>query len=171
MKLSNFYVYPWKHELKIQEFNTLLERSVVSESAIMYFSMHESIESTKIEGTQATFNDVMESEITGSKSNDVQEVVNYFEALNHGAERLKALPISTRLFHELHSIILKNSRGQNRSPGEYRKIQNFIGPTADIKDATYIPPEPQLVDGYISNLENYINSDDQDNLDALIRRV
>lgn len=155
--------------VKIQEFNTLLERSIVSESVIMYFSMHESIESTKIEGTQATFNDVLESELTGEASNDVQEVVNYLNALNHGSERLKSFPISTRLFHELHAIILKNSRGQHRSPGEYRKIQNFIGPTSDIKDATYIPPEPNLVNEYISNLENYINDDSMQELDVLIK--
>ncbi len=155
--------------VKISEFNILLERSIVSESAIMYFSMHESIESTKIEGTQATFNDVMESEITGTKSNDVQEVLNYLEALQHGEIRLKSLPISTRLFHELHSIILKDSRGQHHSPGEYRKIQNFIGPTSDIKDASYIPPEPHLVSELISNLENYANNDEADDLDILIK--
>lgn len=155
--------------VKISEFNILLERSIVTESAIMYFSMHESIESTKIEGTQATFNDVMESEITGHKSNDVQEVLNYLEALQHGEQRLKSLPISTRLFHELHSIILKDSRGQHRSPGEYRRIQNFIGPTGNIKDASYVPPEPNHVQELISNLENYMNDDDADDLDILIK--
>jgi len=155
--------------VKIQEFNTLLERSIVSESVIMYFSMHESIESTKIEGTQATFDDVLESELTGETSNDVQEVVNYLSALNHGSARLKSFPISTRLFHELHSIILQKSRGQHRSPGEYRKIQNFIGPTSDIKDATYIPPEPHLVNDYISNLENYINDDSMHDIDPIIK--
>jgi len=155
--------------IKINEFNILLERSVVSESAIMYFSIHESIESTKIEGTQATFDDVMESEITGKKSNDVQEVLNYLDALQYGEQRLKTLPISTRLFHELHSIILKNSRGENRSPGEYRKIQNFIGPTSNIKDATYIPPEPQHIQNLISNLEIYANDDEIDDFDVLIK--
>lgn len=155
--------------VKIQEFNTLLDRSIISDTIISYFSMHESIESTKIEGTQATFNDVMASELSGEQSNDVQEVVNYLEALIYGRQKLSTLPISTRLFHELHSIILNNSRGQNRSPGEFRRIQNFIGPTSDIKDATYIPPEPQLISEYISNLEQYINNDELDSLDYLIK--
>ncbi len=155
--------------VKIQEFNTLLDRSIVSESVIMYFSMHESIESTKIEGTQATFHDIMESELSGENSNDVQEVINYLKALNYGTQRLATLPISTRLFHELHEIILRNSRGQNRLPGKYRGIQNFIGPTNDIKDANYIPPEPQLINEYISNLELYINDDSLDSLDYIIK--
>jgi Fic family protein len=95
--------------------------------------------------------------------------MNYLEAIHHGQARLKTLPISTRLFHELYEIILKESRGQNRSPGEYRKIQNFIGPTGDIKDASYIPPEPQRISEYIDNLEQYINGNYEDQLDILIR--
>lgn len=155
--------------VKIERFNTMLERSIISDSVLMYFSMHESLESTRIEGTQATFSDVMEAEITGNRSNDVQEVINYLKAIHYGKDRLKSLPISTRLFHELHSIILQDSRGQNRSPGEFRKIQNFIGPTSDIKDASYIPPEPQRLPEYISNLEAYINGQFDDPLDILIR--
>lgn len=168
-EIISLYKIALEARVKIQEFNTLLERSVISESIMMYFSMHESIESTKIEGTQATFNDVLESELSGEKSNDVQEVLNYLTALNYGSKRLDTMPISTRLFHELHSIILNNSRGQNRSPGEFRRLQNFIGPTNDIKDASYIPPEPQLINAYISNLENYINDDTLDHLDYLIK--
>lgn len=154
---------------KLTEFNTLLERSIVSETAIMYFSLHESIESTKIEGTQATFTDIMESELTGKRNNDVQEVLNYLVALNTGVKKLDSIPISTRLFHQLHKIILDNSRGMNRSPGEYRRIQNFIGPTNDIKDATYIPPAPTEISNLMSNLEEYINTDAINNLDHIIR--
>ncbi len=154
--------------VKIERFNALLERSVVNQSALLYFSMQESIESTKIEGTQTTFTEVIESEITGIDTNDTQEVKNYLEALRHGVNRLQQLPLTTRLFHELHTIILMRSRGQNRSPGEYRRIQNFIGPTSDNKDATYIPPEPNKIAEYISNLESYINND-IDDLDPIIK--
>lgn len=154
---------------KLTELNTLLEKSIVSETAIMFFSLHESIESTKIEGTQATFLDVMESELTGEKNNDVQEVLNYLVALNSGVKKLNSIPISTRLFHELHKIILNNSRGMNRSPGEYRRTQNFIGPTTDIKDATYIPPPPTEISNLMSNLKEYINTDTINNLDHIIR--
>lgn len=155
--------------VKIERFNAMLERSVISEEVLISFSLQESIQSTRIEGTQATFSEVLESNITGEKGNDVQEVNNYLEALNTGRERLRHLPLSTRLFLELHSIILQDSRSGNRSPGEYRKTQNFIGPTNNIKDATYIPPEPQRVNEYMSNLEKYINDEIPDDLDPLIR--
>ena len=155
--------------VKIEKFNSLLERSIISDKILMHFSLQESIESTKIEGTQASFSEVIESDITGGRSNDVQEVKNYLEALNYGYEKLKVLPISTRLLHELHQILLKDSRGENRSPGEYRRIQNFIGPTKNISDAVYIPPQPNLLPSYMSNLEKYVNDELPDDLDPLIR--
>ena len=100
--------------VKIERFNAMLERSVISEEVLMSFSLQESIQSTRIEGTQATFSEVLESNITGRKGTDIQEVNNYLEALTTGRERLRYLPLSTRLFLELHSIILQDSRG-NRS--------------------------------------------------------
>jgi len=166
IKLINKLV---KVRLKIKEFDMLLERSIVKDMAISFFSMNESVQSTKIEGTQATFLDIIESNLTGKTSDDLQEVKNYIEALEMGKELLRTYPISTRLFHTLHSILLKNSRGANRTPGEFRKIQNFIGPTNKIEDATYIPPEPQNIPELISNLENYINFNDDESLDPLIK--
>lgn len=155
--------------VKIERYNQMLSNSLIQDDILMMFSMNESVQSTKIEGTQATFDEVMESEITGEKKRDIQEVLNYLDALHRGAELLKTCPISTRLFLQLHSIILKDSRGQNRSPGEYRRIQNFIGPTNKIEDATYIPPEPQLVNNYMSNLEEYINNNIVDPLGPIAR--
>lgn len=155
--------------IKIKEFDILLEKSPIGEIALNLFSLNESVQSTKIEGTQATFTDVIESKVSGTKSVDLQEVQNYIEALKIGQELLKTIPISTRMFHKLHEILLKDSRGSNRSPGEYRKIQNFIGPNGKIEDATYIPPEPQNIDSLIGNLEHYINSDSCNTLDPLLK--
>ena len=154
--------------VKIERFNALLERSIIKQEVLMSFSLQEAIQSTRIEGTQTTFNKVLESNITGEQGTAEREVNNYLEALAVGKDRLRHLPISTRLFLELHSILLNDSRGGNRSPNEHRKNQNFIGPTSDIKDATYIPPEPQL-NKYMSNLEEYINGEIVDDLDPLIR--
>lgn len=145
--------------LKIKEFDILLEKSPVGEIVLNLFLLNESVQSTKIEGTQATFVDIIESKVTGYKSQDLQEVQNYIEALETGRELLKTIPISTRLFNSLHKILLKDSRGASRNPGEYRRIQNFIGPTNKIEDATYIPPEPQHINSLIGNLEEYINGD------------
>ena len=155
--------------VKIERYNQLLNKSIIQQEVLMMFSMDESIQSTKIEGTQATFDDIMEYEFTGEKKRDVQEVFNYMEALSTGAKLLETLPLSTRLFLKLHEIILKDSRGQNRSPGEYRKIQNFIGPTSRIEDASYIPPEPHKIDSYMSNLEEYMNSNIDDLLGPIAR--
>lgn len=155
--------------VKIERYNQMLDNSVIQKEILMMFSMDESIQSTKIEGTQATYDEVMESEITGTKKRDVQEVLNYFDALSLGAELLKTLPLSTRLILQLHSTILQESRGQNRSPGEYRKVQNFIGPTNKIEDASYIPPEPQKIHEYMANLEKYMNNEIEDNMGPIAR--
>lgn len=154
---------------KIERFNSLLERSVIKDEVLMFFSLDESIQSTRIEGTQATFSDVMESQVTGKKGKDIQEVWNYFDALQEGMRLLKNIPICTRMFLQLHEIILRDSRGQHRSPGEYRKTQNFIGPSTKIEDATYVPPEPQVVEELMSNLEKYANDEFDDNFGPIAR--
>lgn len=154
---------------KISTFNVMLERSVIKDDLLMLFSIDESIQSTKIEGTQATFTDVIEAEVTGNKTKDTTEVINYHKALSKGADLINRLPISTRMFNELHKVILENARGQNRSPGEYRRTQNFIGPTNKIEDATYIPPEPQKVGEYMSNLEKYINDQYEDDFGSVAK--
>lgn len=153
----------------MERFDSMLERSVIREEILLMFSLDESIQSTKIEGTQATFADVIESKINGKKNNDIQEVQNYFDAISEGYKLLKSTPISTRLLNRLHEIILNNSRGQNRSPGQFRKIQNFIGPTNRIEDATYIPPQPQNVPVLIGNLEKYIDNELDDDLGFIAR--
>lgn len=155
--------------VKIERYTQMLDNSIIQKEILTMFSLEESIQSTKIEGTQATYDQVMESEMTGTKKRDVQEVLNYLEALNLGAELLKTLPLSTRLILTLHSTILQGSRGQNPSPGEYRKVQNFIGPNNKIEDASYIPPEPQKINEYISNLERYMNNEMTDNMGPIAR--
>lgn len=131
----------------------------------------EAVQSSKIEGTQVTLDEMLEAEAHSRKlTSDIQEVMNYYFALLEGMDKLAAWPISTRLFKTLHATLLSNQvRGSNRSPGEYRRVQNFIGPAGcTIDTATYIPPPPQLVDEYMSNLETYIN-DPKDELDELVR--
>jgi Fic family protein len=150
----------------------MLKKSKVNEYFLITpFSLQEAVQSSKIEGTQVTFDEVLEFDIDkNEKNNDAQEVLNYYDALNYGENALEKYPISTRLFKKLHEILMSNGvRGQNRAPGEYRSIQNFIGPEGcTLKTATFVPPQPQLVDSYMSNLENYINNPN-DNLQSLVR--
>ncbi|TDP14910.1 Fic family protein [Halanaerobium congolense] len=156
----------------VGKYQVMLKKSKVNEYFLITpFSLQEAVQSSKIEGTQVTFDEVLEFDIDkNEKNNDAQEVLNYYDALNYGENALEKYPISTRLFKKLHEILMSNGViGQNRAPGEYRSIQNFIGPEGcTLKTATFVPPQPQLVDSYMSNLENYINNPN-DNLQSLVR--
>src|SRR6056297_2949041 len=113
------------------KYQVMLKKSKVNEYFLITpFSLQEAVQSSKIEGTQATFDEVLEFEIDkNEKNDDAQEVLNYYDALKHGERALENLPISTRLFKQLHKMLLSGgARGQYRAPGEYRSIQNFIGP-------------------------------------------
>lgn len=154
---------------KMTEFSVLLDRNVISDDLLWLFSLNESVQSTRIEGTQATFDEIMEADITQKFNIDTLEVRNYIDALIKGEKLLKSIPISTRLILELHREILKEGRGKNRSPGEYRKTQNWIGPTKKIEDASYIPPSPDKLADYMANLEKYINDDFIEEIDPLIK--
>ncbi|MGM0554921.1 MAG: Fic family protein [Myxococcota bacterium] len=119
--------------------------------------------SAQIEGTQASMNDLIDHQAGATpreKRDDVQEVENYIEGINDGVEKLGELPICTRLIRGMHHRILKGARGENRAPGELRKIQNWIGPAGCTKQtATYVPPPPGRVDSLLSDLEHFINQD------------
>ena len=154
---------------KLTEFSILLERNIIADEIMCLFLLHESVQSTRIEGTQATFNSVIEAQASEKFDKDSKEVLNYLEALNTGVELLRSLPISTRMILKLHEIILKDGRGKDRSPGAYRKTQNWIGPSSKIEDATYIPPSADKLEEYILNLEKYINDEIADDIDPLIK--
>lgn len=153
-------------------YQVLLNKSKIDPSLLLTpITLQEAIQSTKIEGTQVTLDDMLEYEADESNKNtDIQEVINYSMALTTGAHLLNRIPISSRLIKEMHKILLSGDvRGNSRNPGEFRGIQNFIGPQGcTIQTASYIPPEPQLVPEFMSNLEKYIN-EPTDNLNDLIR--
>ncbi|AWI03490.1 Fic family protein [Clostridium drakei] len=153
-------------------YQVLLNRSKIDPELLLTpITLQEAIQSTKIEGTQVTLDDMLEyGADENKKTNDIQEVLNYSEALRVGEGLIGRIPISTRLIREMHEILLSGDvRGKNRNPGEFRRIRNFIGPEGcTIQTASYIPPEPQLVPEYMSNLEKYIN-EPKDNLHDLIR--
>lgn len=153
-------------------YQVLLEKSKIDPELLLApITLQEAIQSTRIEGTQVTLDDMLEYGADENKKNiDIEEVLNYSTALIKGESLLKSIPISTRLIKEMHKILLSGEvRGNSRNPGEFRSIQNFIGPQGcTIQTASYIPPEPQLVPDYMSNLEKYIN-EPTDNLNDLIR--
>ena len=127
--------------------------------------------SSRIEGTVSTLTDVLGYE-EGRQArfiDDAQEVVNYVVALEHGIERLKDLPISYRLVNELHAILMRDVRGQDMTPGEFRDLQVYIGSAySGIRDARYVPPPPHLLEELFRDLEAFINDADSP-LPALMR--
>ena len=135
------------------------------------FMRREAVLSSQIEGTIASLSDVAASETQTrpAKDSDVTEVYNYVAALEHGIERLAALPISFRLVNEIHERLMRGVRGQEPRPGEFRDTQVIIGaPASRIQDARFIPPPASHVRDLFLDLERFIN-DDNDRMPPLIR--
>jgi len=131
----------------------------------------EAVFSSQIEGTQSTLEDVLNFELdplTQALPVDVEEVVNYVRAMNYGLERLGTLPLSLRLIREIHSELLRDGRGADKHPGEFRTTQNWIGSAnAPITHATFVPPPSSELPDLLANLESFLHG--QDTLPALIR--
>lgn len=156
---------------KIAVYNEKLKNSKIRSELLMdLLSLKEAMESTKIEGTQVTMDEMFEYRADEKHpTNDITEVINYYTALKIGEDLLRTLPISSRFIKKLHEILMSgNVRGGNKSPGNFRTTQNYIGPkNCTIETASFVPPEPQLVDEYMSNLEKYIN--EYDDINDLIK--
>ena len=106
--------------------------------------------------------------IEENTNQNVSDVVNYIKATEYALNRLNALPLCNRLIKEAHRILMEGVRGQEKSPGEFRYSQNWIGgQNSNIKTARYIPPNVLDMQEAMSDLEKYINSDDS--LDPLIQ--
>ena len=128
---------------------------------VTMYVRHEAVFSSQIEGTQSTLEDVLEYEtnVRGeTRPKDVEEVVNYVRAMNYGLERLGELPMSLRLLRLIHETLLANVRGGERTPGEFRKSQNWIGPSGCLlKDADFVPPPPHEMNAALDNHEKFLH--------------
>lgn len=122
----------------------------------------EAVLSSQIEGTQSTLDQLLLFEIEeapGVPLDDVAEVSNYVAALNHGMERLrKGFPLSNRLIREMHALLLKSGRGEEKAPGEFRRSQNWIGGTRP-GNAHFVPPPPDQVADCMASLEKYLHDE------------
>jgi Fic family protein len=131
----------------------------------------EAVLSSQIEGTQSTLQDVLAYEADAnqeSRPGDVEEVVNYVAAMNHGLRRLPELPVSLRLIKEIHERLMAGVRGSELQPGEFRRSQNWIGAQGcTLKNADFAPPPPHEMHQALDNLERFIHQ--RDSLPLLIQ--
>lgn len=137
---------------------------------VFMYVRKEAVLSSQIEGTQASLLDVLEVEARLKTDNpfDVEEVINYIGALNHGLARLATLPVSLRLIREVHERLLAGVRGSQRNPGEFRRVQNHIGPPGcSLEQARFVPPPPNRLNECLADLERFIHAEDE--IPVLIR--
>ncbi len=128
----------------------------------------EAVLSSRIEGTQASLEDVLRFEanpreqINDAALADIQEIINYREALHAAVDALRTRRLDTALICDLHRILLTDSRGMDREPGCIRDIQNFIGRDARIEHAIFVPPAPEIVPGALDDWEAYLHREEKD---------
>jgi Fic family protein len=125
------------------------------------YLLREALSSTRIEGTQASLFDVLEFEATGETPNaDVEEVLNYINALEWGLAQTGRLPLSVRLIREMHGRLLAGVRGRERMPGEFRTSQNWVGGTGSTIDtARFVPPPPEELPGLLADWERFAHEE------------
>lgn len=135
------------------------------------FVRKEALVSSQIEGTQATFADVVAFEATrrSDRPADVEEVCNYVEALTYARAQLaspKGLPLCSRLLNQVHARLMRGVRGADKQPGKIRTSQNWIGGSRP-GNARFVPPPPERVAGLLSDLDRWLHADDS--LPPLVR--
>ena len=124
----------------------------------------EAVLSSQIEGTQASFVDVLSTEYNQAddqRHDDVKEVINYVDAMNWGLEQLASFPLSLRLIRNIHARLIHNTHGANKNPGEFRTSQNWIGPAGcTLNTATFVPPTVPDMNVALGDLELFIHQED-----------
>ena len=127
---------------------------------VAMFVRQEAVLSSQIEGTRSTLEDVLQFEANAGAvlPKDVADVVNYVGAMNYGLRRLTDLPLCLRLIKEIHARLLHGVRGGDRTPGEFRRTQNWIGPAGcTLADATFVPPPVHVMKDALGNLETFLH--------------
>jgi len=154
---------------KIARYDGIL-RSIVNPQILLSPIMtQEAVLSSRIEGTQASLEDVLhyeadpKEEVSQVRKDDIQEILNYREAMKTAVGLMKERPLCINTIRALHKTLLFSVRGQDREPGEIRKIQNYIAPYGkSIEEATFVPPTPPMIWDALTNWENYLHSEEKD---------
>jgi len=134
------------------------KNSLVASELVYTLALKESVQSTRIEGTQVTFTGMINDTHTPRQTQEHIEILNYRRALFMGEERIKnGYPLTTRFILDLHKLLMEDGRGTEANRGEFRKVPNWIGPTNRFEDAVYIPVEADEIEDYMKNWEMYAN--------------
>lgn len=120
----------------------------------------EAVLSSQIEGTQSSLSDLLAHEAEdapGTPIDDVVEVVNYVSAMEYGLQRLRGgFPLSLRLIKEIHGMLLAQGRGSDKTPGEFRRSQNWIGGSRP-GNARHVPPPPERLMDCLDPFEKFLH--------------
>lgn len=152
----------------LAEYNGLLQGIINPEVMLSPLTSQEAVLSSKIEGTQATVEEVLEHEagetFDDAKHADIQEILNYRKALVLAQEYLEGgRPLSLNLLLQLHQILLDSVRGQGKTPGAFRKDQNWIGrPGCTMEQASFVPPAPMQLQDHLKAWAHYLSGSDFD---------
>lgn len=137
----------------------------------MFLTMYvrkEALLSAQIEGTQCTFDDILNPSNTQLIGKEVTDVVAYVRATTFAVARMNQLPLCIRLLRETHKVLLEGTRGQEKNPGQLRTSQNWIGPTGcTLSEASYVPPNVDDMADALSDMERFINT--EQNLDPIVK--
>lgn len=130
------------------------------------YTRREAVSSTRIEGTNATLEDLLDAESAGRTNDDLDEVINYLTALRLGLSRLSAGGLSQELMTDLHRVLLEGVRGQNKRPGQIRSTPNWIG-GGDPATALFVPPPAADLAAGLADWVAFAN--ERDDLPPLVR--
>jgi Fic family protein len=162
--------HPWViTESSVQQLLSEADRSLGELNAFsqlvpnvdFFIRMHvtkEATQSSRIEGTRTNMEEALldKRDIEPEKRDDWEEVQNYINAINQAINQLQTLPLSNRLLRNAHKILMQGVRGENKTPGEFRVSQNWIG--VSLKNATFIPPHHENVPELMGDLEDFFHN-------------
>jgi len=157
-----------KANAEVARFDGLLQSMPNPAVLLSPLTTQEAVLSSKIEGTKATLQEVLEFEADPKKEtekyHDIQEILNYRKAMAYAVKELDKISLTTRLIKGIHNILLDSVRGKDKYRGDFRRIQVHIGKSNKIEEAIYVPPLCKEVPDLMSNLVKYFHFDDKDYL-------
>ncbi len=147
--------------LRLGELNSFAKFVPNIDLFIQSYVMKEAVTSSRIEGTRTSIEQAFadELDVNPELRDDWRETAAYVEAMNFALAKLEQLPLSNRLLRSTHEILLAHVRGAHKSPGHFRKIQNWIGGVSPA-DAVFVPPSPEQVEPLMSDLEKFLHNDE-----------